>query len=66
MAKRPDGIETVLFTLELLRHIPRSRKVSASELHEQLSSAGYDRDIRTIQRQLKTLSEHFPIELDGL
>jgi predicted DNA-binding transcriptional regulator YafY len=64
MAKRPDGIETVLFTLELLRHIPRSHKVSAAELHEQLSSAGYDRDIRTIQRQLKTLSEHFPIELD--
>jgi predicted DNA-binding transcriptional regulator YafY len=64
MAKRPGGIETVLFTLELLRHIPRSRKVSAAELHEQLSSGGYDRDIRTIQRQLKTLSEHFPIELD--
>jgi predicted DNA-binding transcriptional regulator YafY len=64
MAKRPDGIQTVLFTLELLRHIPRSHKVSAAELHEQLSSAGYDRDIRTIQRQLKTLSEHFPIELD--
>jgi predicted DNA-binding transcriptional regulator YafY len=64
MGKRPDGIETVLFTLELLRHIPRSHKVSAAELHAQLSSAGYDRDIRTIQRQLKTLSEHFPIELD--
>jgi predicted DNA-binding transcriptional regulator YafY len=64
MTKRPDGIETVLFTLELLRHIPRSHKVSAPELHDQLSSAGYERDIRTIQRQLKTLSEHFPIELD--
>ena len=64
MAKRPDGIETVLFTLELLRHIPRSHKVSAADLHDQMSSAGYDRDIRTIQRQLKTLSEHFPIELD--
>jgi len=64
MTKRPDGIETVLFTLELLRRIPRSHKVSAAELHEQLSSAGYDRGIRTIQRQLKTLSEHFPIEFD--
>jgi predicted DNA-binding transcriptional regulator YafY len=38
--------------------------VSAAELHAQLSNAGYERDIRTIQRQLKTLSEHFPIELD--
>jgi predicted DNA-binding transcriptional regulator YafY len=64
MATRPDGIETVLYTLELLRHIPRSHKVSATELHAQLSGAGYDRDIRTIQRQLKTLSAHFPIELD--
>jgi predicted DNA-binding transcriptional regulator YafY len=64
MAKRPDGIDTTLFTLELLRHIPRSHKVSAAELHAQLSNAGYDRDIRTIQRQLKMLSEHFPIELD--
>jgi predicted DNA-binding transcriptional regulator YafY len=64
MEKRPDGMESVLFTLELLRHIPRSHKVSAAELREQLSNAGYDRNIRTIQRQLKTLSEHFPIELD--
>jgi predicted DNA-binding transcriptional regulator YafY len=64
MAKRPDGIDTTLFTLELLRHIPRGHKVPAAELHAQLSNAGYDRDIRTIQRQLKMLSEHFPIELD--
>ena len=64
MTKRPDGIETVLFTLELLRRIPRTYKVSAAKLHEQLANAGYARDIRTIQRQLKTLSAHFPIELD--
>ncbi len=64
MTKRPDTLETVQLTLELLRRIPRNRKVSAAELHEQLSSAGLDRDLRTIQRQLEMLSEHFDIERD--
>ena len=64
MAKRPDTLETVLLALELLRRIPRNRKVSASELHEQLSEAGVERDLRTIQRQLEMLSEHFEIERD--
>ena len=56
MTKRPDTHETVLFALELLRRIPRNRKVSASELHKQLADLGVDRDIRTIQRQLEMLS----------
>ena len=34
MAKRPDTKETVLLALELLRRIPRTRTVSASELRE--------------------------------
>ncbi|TXI89002.1 MAG: WYL domain-containing protein [Cupriavidus sp.] len=64
MPKRSDTIETVLLALELLRRIPRGRKVSAAELHEQLSSAGLPRDLRTIQRQLELLSGHFEIERD--
>jgi predicted DNA-binding transcriptional regulator YafY len=64
MTKRPDTHETVLLALELLRRIPRNRKVSATELHEQLSGLGVDRDIRTIQRQLEMLSQHFDIERD--
>ena len=64
MAKRSDTKETVLLALELLRRIPRNRKVSASELHEQLAGRGIDRDIRTIQRQMEMLSEHFDIERD--
>lgn len=64
MAKRSDTKETVLLALELLRRIPRNRKISASELHEQISGLGVDRDIRTIQRQLEMLSEHFDIERD--
>ena len=64
MGKRPDTKETVLLALELLRRIPRNSKVSASELHAQLAELGLGRDIRTIQRQMEMLSEHFDIERD--
>jgi predicted DNA-binding transcriptional regulator YafY len=64
MAKRPDTKETVLLALELLRRIPRNRKVSASELMEQLEGTGVERNVRTIQRQLEMLSTHFEIERD--
>lgn len=64
MPKRPDTLETVLLVLELLRRIPRSRKVTATELHEQLAEAGLARDLRTIQRQLEMISEHFEIDRD--
>lgn len=53
------------FTLELLRRIPRNRKVTAQELHSQLTDAGFKRDLRSIQRQLTTLCEHFPIDCDN-
>ena len=64
MAKRSDTLETVLLAVELLRRIPRGRKVTASELHRQLKDAGIDRNLRTIQRQMEMLSEHFEIERD--
>ena len=63
--KRPDTLETVLLALELLKRIPRTRKVTAAELHAQLAAAGITRDLRTVQRQLETLSEHFDIERDA-
>jgi predicted DNA-binding transcriptional regulator YafY len=64
MAKRSDTIETVLLALELLHRILRNRKVSAPELYEQLSGTKVERNLRTIQRQLEMLSEHFEIERD--
>lgn len=64
MPKRSDTHETVLLALELLRRIPRRHKVTASELHLQLSQAGIKRELRTVQRQLELLSEHFDIERD--
>ncbi len=63
-AQRPDNLKTLRIALELLRRIPRHRKITASELCAELKHAGMDRDLRTIQRQLDMLSEHFDIERD--
>jgi len=65
MSNRPDSLETIALTLELMRRIPRGRKVSAAELHKQITSTGIKRDLRTIQRQLEMLSTHFDIECDN-
>ena len=64
MPQRPDTLETVLLTVELLRRIPRGRKITAAELHCQLKDAGMERTERTIQLQLEMLSRHFEIERD--
>ena len=53
-----------MLALELLRRIPRGRKVTAEQLHQQLSDAGIQRDLRSVQRQLKMLCEQFEIECD--
>jgi predicted DNA-binding transcriptional regulator YafY len=63
MPKRPDTGETVLFALELLKRIPRTRKVTAGELQAHLPPE-LVRDIHTVQRQLKMLARCFPIERD--
>ena len=64
MPKRPDNLETVRLAIELLRRIPRHQKVSAPELRAQLAGVGIARDLRTIQRQLEMLTEHYDIERD--
>lgn len=64
MPQRPDTLETVRLAVELLRRIPRGRKITAGDLHRQLKDAGMERDLRTIQRQLEMLSTHFDIERD--
>lgn len=64
MHKRPDTRETVLLALELLKRIPRARKVSARELQEQLPPE-LARDLRTVQRQLDMLAHAFDIERDA-
>ena len=64
MPDRANTQETTTMALEILRRIPRSRMVTAKEIHEQLSAAGYDRDLRTIQRTMEMLSMNFDIIRD--
>lgn len=64
MSKRPATHDTIRLALELIRRIPPNRKITSSELRTQLATDGIDRGLRTIQRQLDMLSEHFEIERD--
>lgn len=64
MARTPKKIEITLLAIELLRHIPRGRKITAKAFHEQLFNAGIERGLSTIQRQLEMLSHHFAIDCD--
>jgi hypothetical protein len=64
VARRPETIETTSLAIELMRHIPRGRKITAKALHEQLLNAGIERELSTIQRQLEMLSHHFAIDCD--
>ena len=64
MKQRNKTFDTVTFALELLRRIPKNHKVTSGELHQQLSNIGIDKSIRSIQRQLESLSENFDIERD--
>lgn len=58
-------VETVRLALELLRRIPRRRKVTAEQLREQLAAIGIHRDLRTIRRQLAMLRAYFGVECDA-
>lgn len=64
MPKRPDSMETLQLSLEMLKRIPKNRTITAPELREQLAEAGFERDMRTIQRQLETLSEFYELDRD--
>ena len=64
MAKRPKTLDTLILALELLRRIPKGRKITARELHGALKNMGLERDKRTIERLLRELSEYFDIERD--
>ncbi len=64
MSQSRESMETVHLTIELLHRIPRERKITALELQQQLAAAGYERDLRSIQRHLKQITEHFDVECD--
>lgn len=56
----------LLRQLLLLHRIPRHpRRISVTELQKRLADAGYPITVRSIQRDLNTLSQRLPIESDG-
>lgn len=64
MAKRASTHESLVVAFELLKRIPKSHQVTARELHQQLEHIGIERELRTIQRNLELLCEHFDIIRD--
>jgi len=64
MANRTSTQESIALAFELLKRIPKSYQVTATELHQQLQHIGIERDIRSIQRNLEMLCEHFDIVRD--
>lgn len=63
--KRTKTQETAKYVKELLKRIPLNDYVSASKLKEQLDSAGYVKDIRTLQRHLTDLELRGEITSEG-
>lgn len=62
---RTDSFDTVFLTIEILQRIPPSpRKITSRQLKEQLEQAGFQRDLRSVQRLLKELPDHYEIECD--
>ena len=66
MKEREDTLATLRLSLELLKRIPKSRTITAPELRQQLidADAKFEREPRTIQRLLETLSAFYDIERD--
>ncbi len=66
MSVRPNPMQTLQLSIQLLRHIPKRGTVTAKELRQQLDAAGFEREPRTIQRLLEALcdADLFGIERD--
>ena len=59
-----SNLTALQIQLEILRLIPKTRFITAEEILQKLADIGVQRDIRSIQRQLESLSEQFEIERD--
>ena len=56
--------KTLTRLLDLLQAIPRRSSVSAQDLHTRLTERGHAVTIRSVQRDLQMLREHFPLEVN--
>ncbi|MEF1186135.1 WYL domain-containing protein, partial [Vibrio sinaloensis] len=62
MKKKSSLNESLNLALEILKRIPKSRYITVKELQSQLAEVGIERDIRTLQRIMETLSEQFNLD----
>lgn len=66
MANPARAMSQLYRQLQMLRCIPRfPRRISATELHQELQAQGASIDKRTVERDLKKLSALFPLDADG-
>lgn len=56
--------DNLKLSIEILKRIPKRWSISAPEMQEQLANAGYERSLRSIERQLLSISEQFDVERD--
>jgi predicted DNA-binding transcriptional regulator YafY len=54
--------DTLARLLELLKALPHHRWATPSELLAQLADRGFEVDLRSVQRDLKELQQHFPLD----
>lgn len=59
-----ENLTALQLQLEILRFIPKTRFITSEEILQKLSDLGIQRDLRSIQRQLKSLCTQFDIECD--
>ena len=64
MPKRQSTMNTTMLVMELIRRIPKGRKITAQELHQEMLHAGWGRDLRTIQRHLDDITRTFSQYID--
>ncbi len=65
MPRKPESHQTLLRQWDMLRMIPRHPvKISTGQLAERLAEQGYAVTKRTVERDLVTLSEVFPLLTD--
>ena len=59
-APRPETLESLRFAFELLSLIPSRNYKTAQQIHDELLANGMTRDLRSVQRMLKSLAEMYP------
>ena len=59
-----ENLTALQLQFEILRFIPKTRFITSEEILQKLSDLGVQRDLRSIQRQLKSLCAEFDIECD--